>query len=94
MNWLNDIQIEWRQLGEQLNVSTTALDVIQNNLGRPTPIGKLSEVISKWKRSASSPYTFENLLECLKTMPLDEAKECTKIVEKNLRDPNIVKEYN
>ena len=91
MNWLSGMQNEWRQLGEQLGISNTALEVIQNDLGRPKPIGKLSEVISKWKRSACSPYTFENLLECLKKM--DEAKECIKLVEKNLRDPDIVKEY-
>ena len=92
MNWLSGMQNEWRALGEQLSVSDTALEAIQGDMNRPKPIGKLSEVFSKWKRSTCPPYTFENLiLECLKRM--DETTESVKIVMEKLKDPKIVQEY-
>ena len=69
------IPAKWRNVGIQLGLSPSALDDIQGeNAGKPG-CNKLSfeKVFTEWKRLASKPYTWNTIMEVLRTPAVGEA---------------------
>ena len=88
-NWLRPIASDWNKLGKQLKVDDGSLRSFRRDVGLDDQ-DRLSEVFDVWKSSMCSPYTFENLLSCLKKM--DKMTYVREIKEK-LQDPKVQERY-
>ena len=89
LNWLVQIASEWDKLGDRLKVKNGKIKSLRKDVGLDDQ-GRLREVFVVWKSSMCSPYTFENLLNCLEEM---EELDCVGEIKEKLQDPEVQKRY-
>ena len=89
LNWLGQTASDWEKLGKQLKVEDAQIKSFRKNVGFDDQ-DRLSEVFVIWKNSMCSPYTFENLLNCL-----EEMKELARVreIKEKLQDPEVQERY-
>ena len=70
MNWLKDVNYKWAELGRSLGVSQAYI----NSLPRyeHTATNNLADILDKWRKSRTSDYTIEKLLDVLNLMNEDD----------------------
>ena len=89
LNWLGQVASDWDKLGDRLKVKDGKIKIFRKDRGLDDE-GRLREVLVIWQRSMCSPYTFENLLNCLEEM--DEL-DCVREIKEKLQDPKVQERY-
>ena len=68
------IPAKWRSVGIQLGLPSGTLDSIQsNNAGKPQAcLDSFEQVFSTWERQGPSPYTWDAIIDVLRTPAVGE----------------------
>ena len=75
MNYIaSKIPVKWRSVGIQLGLSSSTLDSIQsNNAGKPHAcLDSFEQVFSAWEKQGPSPYTWDVIINVLRTPAVGE----------------------
>ena len=74
---------KWRDLGTCLGVKSGKLESLAHDVSM-SDTTRLIEVFSEWDNSRCSHHTFENLINCLKTIDRDKyIEEIKRMLENN-----------
>ena len=81
------IPAKWRQVGVQLKLPSEVLDEIQDQNASKTDMCKLSfeQVFKKWKGSGTSPYTWETMVNVLRSPAVGEVDLAGELSSKYVR---------
>lgn len=81
---ISSMKNDWKILGNQLKIPVYELQSIERTNQRQ--MERLIDVFAKWKNSGCSPYTFQNLLDCLKSMGQNDNSPSVRAIYENLKE--------
>ena len=83
----SNIPAKWRSVGIQLGVSSTTLDSIQsNNAGKPQAcLDSFEQVFSTWEKQGHNPYTWNVIIDVLRTPAVGEVALADELDAKHLK---------
>lgn len=81
------IPAKWRLVGVQLDLPTETLDSIQaRNAGRPNwCIHSFEQVFTEWKGQGTRPYTWETIINALRTPTVGELVLADDVLNRHCR---------